>query len=162
MPSSGTGTKPEPMAALFAFLHHLAAFALVSALVVEFVLLRGELTVATARKIQVYDLVYGASAGLVFLVGVARVLYFEKGADYYLHSIPFIAKLALFLVVGLLSIYPTVTFLSWGKYLRLGQAPALSESRLRSIRAVIHAEMAGVVLILLCAALMAHGIGYAG
>lgn len=150
------------MSALFAFLHHLAAFALVSALVVEFVLVRGELTVRTARKIQIYDLVYGASAGLVFVVGVIRVLYFEKGADYYLHSIPFLAKVAIFLTVGLLSIYPTVTFLSWGKYLGLGQVPAVSEDRLRSIRTILHAEMAGVVLILLCAALMARGIGYVG
>ena len=150
------------MAALFAFLHHLAAFALVSALVVEFALVRGELTVRTARRIQLYDLVYGVSAGLVFVIGVVRVLYFEKGADYYLHSIPFLAKLALFLVVGLLSIYPTVTFLSWGKYLSLGQAPAVSEGRLRSIRTILHVEMAGVVLILLCAVLTARGVGYAG
>ena len=150
------------MSALFAFLHHLAAFALVSALVVEFVLVRGELTVRTARRIQIYDLVYGASAGLVFVIGVIRVLYFEKGADYYLHSIPFLAKVAIFLMVGLLSIYPTVTFLSWGKYLGVGQVPAVSEGRLRSIRTILHVEMAGVVLILLCAALMARGIGHVG
>ncbi|HTP63566.1 MAG TPA: DUF2214 family protein [Burkholderiales bacterium] len=150
------------MSALFAFLHHLAAFALVSALVVEFALIKGDLTAKSARKIQLYDLVYGASAGAVLVIGVIRVLYFEKGADYYLHSLPFIAKMALFLAVGLLSIYPTVEFLSWSKYLRLGQVPVVSEARMRAIRSIIHAELAGVVLIILCAALMARGIGYLG
>jgi putative membrane protein len=150
------------MSAFFAFLHHLAAFALVSALVVEFALLNGELNVKTARRIRIYDLVYGSSAGMVFAVGALRVLYFEKGVAYYLNSMPFIAKLSLFLVVGLLSIYPTIEFLSWGKALRLGQAPVVDERKLRRIRTVIHLELAGVVLLIFCAALMAHGVGYAG
>ena len=34
--------------------------------------------------------------------------------------------------------------------------------KLRSIRRVIHWELAGVVVILLCAALMARGVGYLG
>jgi uncharacterized membrane protein len=58
------------VSALFAFLHHLAAFALVSALVVEFVLIRGELSLATARRIRLYDAVYGASAGIVLVIGL--------------------------------------------------------------------------------------------
>src|SRR3990172_4174793 len=98
-----------------AFLHHIAAFTLVAALVVEFVLIRDELTVARARKIQLADLVIGIAAGAVLVVGFVRVFYFEKGTAYYFHSIPFIAKLSFFVTVGLLSIYPTIEFLSWGK-----------------------------------------------
>lgn len=148
------------MSALFAFLHHLAAFALVSALVVEFALLKGELNARTARRIQLYDLVYGASAGVVLVVGVLRVLYFEKGTAYYLGSVPFIAKLALFLFIGLLSIYPTMEFLSWSRHLRQGRVPPVTEGKLRRILAVIHLELAGVALLILCAALMARGYGY--
>ena len=47
------------MTSLFAFLHHLAAFTLVAALAVEFVLLRGELTLARARQILSADRIYG-------------------------------------------------------------------------------------------------------
>jgi hypothetical protein len=43
---------------LFAFLHHVAAFSLVAAVVVEFVLIWDELTVARAQKIQLADLVF--------------------------------------------------------------------------------------------------------
>ena len=150
------------MSALFAFLHHVAAFALVAALAVEFVLLRGELDARSARRLQLADLVFGASAGVVLLVGLLRVFYFEKGASYYFHSAPFIAKLALFVAVGLLSIAPTKEFLSWSKLLKRGQAPVLSDGRRRRLRALMHWELMGVALILLCAALMARGVGFLG
>jgi len=106
------------MTPFFAFLHHLAAFTLVAALAVEFVLIRGELNLGTARKLQLVDRVFGMSSGVVLAVGLLRVFYFEKGASYYFHSAPFIAKLSLFAIVGLLSIYPTVEFLSWSKSLK--------------------------------------------
>ena len=150
------------MTPFFAFLHHLAAFTLVAALAIEFVLMRGELTLRTARKLQLVDMVFGVSSGVVLAVGLLRVFYFEKGASYYFHSAPFIAKLSLFAVVGLLSIYPTVEFASWGKSLKRGQLPALTERKMASIRSVIHWELAAVALIILCAALMAKGVGYLG
>ena len=51
------------MSTLFAFLHHLCAFTLVAALAVEFTLIRQELTLASARRLQTTDLVLGISAG---------------------------------------------------------------------------------------------------
>jgi putative membrane protein len=150
------------MIAFVAFLHHLAAFTLVAALAVEFVLLRGELTAATMRRIVRADMIVGLSAGAVLLVGLARVFHFEKGAGYYFHSWPFIGKLSMFILVALLSIYPTVTFLSWGKALRQGQVPGVDAARLRAVRRLVHAELAGIVLILLFAAMMARGVGFFG
>jgi putative membrane protein len=147
------------LTALFAFLHHVAVFALVAALAIQFVLLRGELTVIRARQILAADMVLGVSAGAVLLVGAARVFRFEKDATYYFHSIPFLVKLSVFVVVALLSIYPTLQFLSWRAALRRGQLPALPEQRRRSIRMLLHLELAGIVVILLCAALMAKGVG---
>ena len=150
------------MASLFAFLHHVAAFALVAALAVELVLIRAELSTANARRLLRADMVFGASAGLLLVVGLLRVFFFEKGASYYFHSAPFIAKLSLFVIAGLLSIYPTIQFLSWRKPLQQGSVPVVAPDRLRAIRKIIHWELVAVVLILLCAALMARGIGYFG
>jgi len=137
-----------------AFLHHVAAFTLVAALVVEFVLIRDPLTPALARRLARADRVLGISATLLAVVGLLRVFYFEKGATFYFHNAAFIAKLVLFILVALLSIYPTVKFLGWRKTLDPAGVPA--------IRRVLHLELVGVVLILLCAALMARGIGYYG
>jgi putative membrane protein len=150
------------MPALFAFLHHVAAFVLFATLVLEKVLLGGELTLQSARKIQRADMAFGIAAGAILVIGFLRVYYFEKGAEYYYHSAPFIAKMSLFVIVGLLSIYPTIVFLKWGKSLKQGQVPELEPGTRRTLRTLIHLELTGVVLILLAAALMARGIGYFG
>ncbi len=146
------------MSALFAFMHHAAAFALVSALVIELVLLRTELTLSSARILQKADMALGISAGLLLAVGLIRVVYFEKGAAYYFHNAAFIGKLSLFVAIALLSIYPTVVFLSWKKSLAEGRLPPAPAAQLRALRRIVHLELAGVALILLCAALMARGI----
>ena len=147
------------MNSLFAFLHHIAAFALVAALVVEFVLIRDELSAKSARKILVADLALGVSATVILVVGLLRVFYFEKGASYYFQNTSFIAKLTLFVLVALLSAYPTIQFLSWRGAVKRQQPPNVSPQKLRAIRAVIHWELAGVVFIILFAVLMARGIG---
>src|SRR5688572_30092156 len=108
---------------LFAFLHHLAAFALAAGLTVELVLIRLPLTAASARRILVADLIVGASAGFVLLVGLLRVFHFEKGSLYYANSAPFIAKMTLFALVAALSVAPTLEFLSWRKAIGAGQTP---------------------------------------
>jgi putative membrane protein len=137
-----------------AFLHHAAAFTLVAALAVEFVLIRDPLTPALARRLARADMVLGLSATVLAVVGLLRVFYFEKGAAFYFHNAAFLAKLVLFILVALLSIYPTVKFLGWRKALDPAAVPA--------VRLVLHLELVGVALILLCAALMARGIGYFG
>jgi len=145
------------MTTLFAFLHHVAAFTLVGALAVEFVLIRQDLTAATARKLVATDAVLGAAAGALLVIGLLRVFYFEKGPAYYFSSHVFLTKFSVFIALGLLSIIPTVEFLSWRKALKAGQAPAPSEKKVRMIRAVLRGELMGVVIILLCAAIMARG-----
>jgi len=145
------------MSTLFAFLHHLAAFTLVSALAVEFVLIRQELTLTSARKLPVVDAVLGGSAGLLLIVGLLRVFYFEKGSAYYFSSHAFLTKFAVFIIVAILSIVPTVEFLSWRKALKAGQVPAVGARKMRLVRTVIHGELAGIVIILLFAAIMARG-----
>src|SRR5580698_7649855 len=113
------------MSTLFAFLHHLCAFTLVAALAIEFVLIRMELTLVSARRLQVTDLVLGIAAGLLLAVGLLRVFFFEKGAAYYWHSHTFLTKFGLFVVVGLLSVIPTKEFLSWRGAIKAGQVPVM-------------------------------------
>ena len=146
------------MTTLFAFLHHLAAFVLVAALAVELVLIRQELTVANARKLMVVDGILGASATFLLAVGLARVFFFEKGAAYYWSNHAFLGKFTLFVVIAAVSLVPTLEFLSWRKAVKQGQAPVVAEPRMRRLRMIIHIEFAGIVLILLFAAMMARGV----
>lgn len=147
------------MSSLFAFLHHAAAFALVAALTLELVLLKGALDLRTARRLLLADFVYGGSAALVLAVGLARVFFFEKGAEYYFSNAAFMAKLALFVVIGLVSIYPTVEFLSWRRPLREGQVPTVTALKLQRMRTVVHGELVAVALLVFSATLMARGVG---
>ena len=145
------------MTVLFAFLHHLAAFVLVGALAVEFVLIKQELTVTTARRLAATDAVLGAAAGILLVVGLLRVFFFEKGAAYYFANHAFLTKFSLFVIMAILSIVPTIEFLSWRKAIKAGQVPSVAAPSLKRMRMIIHIELAGVVLILLCAAIMAKG-----
>lgn len=151
------------MSTLFAFLHHLFAFTLVAAVAVEFILIgqataAGQgLTVPVARRLVIADAVLGAAATILLVVGLLRVFFFEKGSDYYFHSHAFMAKLSIFIVVALLSIIPTVEFLSWRKALNAGQAPSVRPEKLRLVKKVLHGELLAIVIILLCAAIMARG-----
>ena len=148
------------MSAFFAFLHHLAAFVLFAAIVVEFVTLKDALTLQSARRLLRADMIYGMSAGLLLAIGLVRVVYLEKGAAFYFGNWVFIAKLSLFILVGLLSVHPTIRFMSWRAAVKRGEAPQVDAGALRTMRTIVHIELAAVVLILLFAAMMARGIGY--
>jgi putative membrane protein len=88
-----------------------------------------------------------------------RVVYFEKGASYYFGNVFFLIKLALFVLVAIASIYPTRRFIAWRKDLAAGRAPASTTAQMRTTQRLLHVQLLGVVLITLCAALMARGIG---
>ncbi len=148
--------------ALMAFLHHAAAFTLVAALAVEVVLFKPPLSLGQAQRLLRTDMVFGASAAVLLAAGLLRVAYFEKGPAYYWHDVYFLIKLGAFLLAALASIYPTVTFLSWRGGLRAGTAPELTAGHTRSVRLCLMFELTAVVVILLCAALMARGFGYFG
>lgn len=145
------------MSTLFAFLHHVCAFTLVSAVAIEFALIRGELTLASARRLQVADLVLGIAAGFLLAIGLVRVFFLEKGPEYYWHSYAFLTKFTLFIIVGLLSIIPTMEFLSWRGAIAAGQVPVMAAAKRRRVTMIIHAELAAIAIILLCAAIMARG-----
>ena len=96
----------------------------------------------------------------MLIVGLLRVTYFEKGPAYYWHDSYFLLKLSAFVVAGLISIYPTVTFLSWKRELGSGTAPQLSPERTRRVRLCLMLELTAILVILFGAALMARGFGY--
>jgi putative membrane protein len=149
-------------AAILAFVHYAAAFTVFGALMAELVLLKSELSLTSARSILRMDAAYGVAAGALLFAGFGRVVFTEKGVDYYFHSAPFIAKISLFALVGVLSIQPTRRFLGFRPELREGRVPALDEAARTRLRKTIHTELTLLAIIILCATLMARGIGYFG
>lgn len=146
-------------AALVAYAHFIAAFVLVATLVYEWASFGRTPTLQEARRLAMADRFYGLSAGLLLAAGFVRAVYFEKGWSYYQHSGMFHAKLGLFIVIGLLSIVPTVQFIQWGKELKAGRAPVMSEAQHRRVRLCLNLQMLLLPLVALFASLMAKGIG---
>ncbi len=144
---------------IMATLHHICAFTLTACLMYEFVAYRKGLSVEEARRIQRVDLVYGISAGLLVVIGLLRVFFFEKGSNYYFHNELFWIKMVLFVIVGLLSAYPTMRFVKWNSALQENRSPEIPDAEYKRIRFLLWLELIGIALILFAAPMMARGIG---
>ena len=143
-------------AILVAWLHYIGILLLLACLLGEHLTLKPEPTLAQARTLQILDGVYGGSAGVVIVTGVAR-MYLEKGVTYYVHNASFHILISLFVLIGLLSIYPTVIFVRWRKVTRSGHAPQLAPGQFKRVQQVLRAQMALLLLVPLFATGMAHG-----
>ena len=66
----------------------------------------------------------------------------------------------LFLLIGLLSIVPTLTFFNWRNALLAGQAPDISPATARRTIWVIRLELLILVCLPFLASLMARGVGF--
>ena len=139
--------------------HFIAAFAIVFSVLFEWTTYNKNITLAEAKRIQGADIMYGISAVIVLIFGFMRLLYFEKGSEFYFSSPFYKIKLYTFLVVGILSIYPTIKFIKWRKETKLDVAPAVKEDEYHIIKWILRFEVIGLLIILLAASLMAKGIG---
>ncbi|MCA6079070.1 DUF2214 family protein [Fulvivirga sedimenti] len=147
------------VSALLAYAHYLSILLVISSLVVEAFVFTKEMGLREMKILQRADTLYGIAALLVLLTGFVRVYYYGKGSEYYFGNAVFLTKLSLFIVVGLLSIYPTVAFLRWRKLDKPEEGIKLPDKEYRKIRHFILLEVILVLTLPLLAALMARGIG---
>jgi len=145
--------------AVFAFLHFLAVFGIFATIFLQWQTMSPAPTRAEALRIQRCDRWYGMFALMLVVVGLLRVYFFEKGREFYFSNPFFNAKLALFVLVGLISIYPTVRFIKWRAQTRQGAAPIVSADEHRRIMWVLRAELVLLLFAAICASLMARGLG---
>lgn len=145
--------------AFMASLHHLFAFVLVASVVYEFIAYRKGMTVEEARRIQRADITYGISAGVLLVVGLLRVYFFEKGPVFYNQNPFFWVKMTAFVIVGLLSIDPTMRYLKWNKTVKANIAPEITDGEFKRTRLLLTLEVIGLAVIMFSAAFMARGIG---
>ncbi len=148
--------------AFAAYLHYLSIFILFALLSIEHVQFKLPLDLARARRLIVTDIAYGICAAAVLLTGLARVLWFGKGLDYYLNNVLFHAKVGLFILVGLISVLPTFVFINWRGSLKAGQVPVVSARQARWVTLAIRLELLLLLLLPLLAVLMARGTGMLG
>jgi putative membrane protein len=142
-----------------ASLHHLGIFTLASTIAAELAIVSSNMDARTIARLAKIDMGYGLAAAFVVLAGVSRVIWGAKGYEYYIANHVFWTKMALFVVVGLLSIRPTMRTIVWSRQSRADAAfrPAISD--VARMRAYLWAEAAFFLAIPVAAAAMARGYG---
>jgi len=141
---------------ILAVLHHLTILSLILIVGAELALSRGEFSASTVRRLAAVDLGYGVSAGLIIVVGACRVIFGAKGWVFYAHNPWFGAKMGTFLVVGLLSIHPTVMFLRWRRAAATDASFSPPPAGVAAVRRTILIEAILLGLIVVFAAAMAR------
>ncbi|WP_416306985.1 DUF2214 family protein [Neptunicella sp. SCSIO 80796] len=133
--------------------HFLGIIFLSSALFAEHLLLAREIDRQQLKKLVVVDAIFGISAGVVLIAGLLLWFYVGKPAEFYSKNFVFHIKLTLFVLMGILSIFPTMFILRQRKSgLEVISVPAY-------IINIVRAELLLLVLIPLLAVLMAQGYG---
>ena len=144
---------------LLAYLHHLAAFALVAILFVEMALCKPGMTPPQVRTLTRVDALYGIFAAVLLVAGTLRVFWGVKGALFYANNPVFHAKFGLFLLIGALSVPPTLRYFRWGKALKANPQFTPDAVEIKAARRYIHLQAGLIVILPLLAALMARGVG---
>jgi putative membrane protein len=146
--------------ALLAYLHFIAIFVLFAFLTAEIILLRGAVDARVALLLARCDAWYGAASVAVIVTGLLRIFAGAKGAAFYSGNPVFWVKMGLFVVVGLLSIKPTITLLRWAKQARTdaGFQPAMEAQRAMRRGKMIEIHLAAFIP--LAAVFMARGLSW--
>ena len=136
--------------------HHLMVFLLVAIFAAELALLRPGLAGLRIRQLARIDAAYGGVAALVVIVGVLRVIFGASGWEYYVGNSVFWAKMAAFLVMGLLTVPPTLAIRRWAK---AGEDYVVPADEIAASQRFIYLQAGVLVLIPIFAAAMARGYG---
>lgn len=137
-----------------AALHHILVFGLVAMLAIERTLLKAP--AIETRRLAGLDGGYGLTAVLVLVVGVARVIWGGKGWAFYEANPFFWAKLAIFTVIGLISILPTIAFIKWARASRADAGWQPDAAAVASARRWVGIELLLIFPLVACAAAMAR------
>jgi putative membrane protein len=142
-----------------AYGHYLGFMLCFGALVLERRLIKPNPNRQEATLMVITDVVYGIAALALLLSGIARVLHYGQGSEFYTENPLFWWKVGLYLSVGALSLYPTITYILWALPLRKGELPQVSEALAQRLRWILNIELVGFAAIPLLATLMARGVG---
>ena len=148
--------------ALLQYLHISAILALVVFVASEAALCRAEwMNAAVVERLVAVDRLYGIAAGIVLATGFIRIYFGTKGASWYWGNWLLHTKLTLFVLVGLISIVPTIRFARWRKALRADGSLPPPEA-VKAARKLVMLQAHIIPLIPLAAAFLARGFGGKG
>jgi putative membrane protein len=139
--------------------HHIALLLMVAVLGAEAVLLRQTASEALLKSLGRLDALYGLSSLALLLIGSARLSMGAKGIEFYSGNPVFWLKIALFVVIGLISIVPTLRFIRWKR--TFAATGVLPDAHLWvQTRKLAMVQLHLLPFVAIAAAAMARGIGH--
>lgn len=142
-----------------AYFHYLGFMLAFAAQTLEVFNFKPEMTLDEAKRVAFADAAQGVAATAISSAGILRIIYFGKGTDYYFSNAFFYAKMGMFVVVSLLSLYPTFTFISRIKDFRDERITKLEFSKFKWLSGLIKGELICLTILPLLAAIMARNSG---
>lgn len=144
--------------AFLASLHIVAILTLVVFLSSEAALCRSEwMNEAVVRRLAKLDLIYGITALVLLLTGIARIVWGAKGLTWYVSQPLFHLKMLLFVVTAVISLRPTFTIRKWLKALNVAGTLPQPES-VRFVRKWIMVQAHIIPVIAVIAVYWARGM----
>ena len=145
--------------AFVAYIHYLGIILCFGALMFERITLKINLSKNETISIIIADVIYGIAGLAILITGILRVKYFGQGGEFYINNPIFWVKVSLYVVIGLISLYPTATYILWAIPLSKNKLPIISENLVKRFRLIITTELIGFAVIPFFATLMSRGIG---
>ena len=145
--------------ALVAYVHYLGIILCFGALTFERLTLKVNLNKQEIISMIIADVIYGVAGIAILVTGILRVKYFGQGSDFYTNNPIFWLKVCLYMIIGLISLYPTANYILWAIPLSKNKLPNISEKLVKRFKLIITTELLGFATIPFLATLMARGIG---
>ncbi|MAS96959.1 MAG: hypothetical protein CMO55_27525 [Verrucomicrobiales bacterium] len=141
---------------LLRYLHFISIFLVIAVVFTQHMLLKKSMLRSELLKVHRLDMVYGIAAVVVFATGLIQWLGadFGKPADFYSKNPILHTKVTLFLIVGILSIFPTLFYFK-NKKGNPGDEIGVS----KGVIMIVRMELLLLFIIPLLAVLMARGVG---
>lgn len=153
-----TGGAPL-VAAVFAWLHLLAAGIAAGLLMAEYWLCRRMPDRALVRLLGIVDTGYFLALISSLATGLARLLHYGQDPGYYTANRLFWLKITVFLAIGLVAVLPSLQILRWNREARLAPVFAPLTRELERVRAAVALGLGLWLVLPLLAVLVARGYG---
>jgi len=142
---------------------HLLAFAMaISGVFTRGAALRRPVSAETLRRAFAGDNHWGVAAALLVATGLWRLLGgIEKVTSYYANDVLFQAKMAGFLIIFALELWPMITLIRWRRALRGGATAEATASATTASRIAVISFTQGILMVIMVilASAMARGFG---
>ena len=141
------------------YLHYIGIMSLMGALITEHIIMKPGLGKTQIKALGTIDMIYGLAAVLVLVTGLIRWFWIDpKGAAFFNTNPLFHIKVTLFVIIAIISIFPTLKILKWNRALKRGEEVVVPDALVKKQLMLIRIQLLLLVIIPLLAVMVTNGV----